>query len=125
MKKKLLSLLLVLSLSLLVGCNSYKAIAFVRSKGPKSAWMSFYSFEGKMEYKFKASEGEVLNYSAELEEGSATVYYEYNGEKVELFSISSNESVSSTKKDLPQGKFVIIVLSDGKLTNGSFSFKVE
>ena len=124
----LLSLALVMLLSL-TGCgkhsSSYMAVGLVRTNGSHSAQMSFYSLDGKMVFKMKSSgEGDV-RFLGKLESGNATVYYEYRGTKSELFTIGPGEEVDSHGGYIESGTVYVIVETDGKCVNGSFSFDVE
>ena len=123
--------ILLLTFALLLtssGCgryvSSYKAVAFVRSNDRDSASMSFYSFEGRMVFKLR-SEGEGhLKYSAQLESGSVTVYYDAYGTKEELFSIEGGEEISSEGGYLEKGTVYLIIETDGECSNGSFSVEI-
>ena len=99
MKKIFILALSALLLISLAGCgkysSSYKAVAFVHSNESDSAFMSFSSFEGRMVFKLKSSAEGDLKYTAKLESGSATVYYDFYGTKDELFKISGGEEIDS------------------------------
>ena len=120
------SLIIVL---LLTGCgkyiSSYKAIGFVHSNGLTSAEMSFYSFEGRMVFTLKSSGEGDIKYTAKLESGAAAVYYDYNGTKSELFTISSGEELDSHGGYVEAGTVYIIVETNGECMNGEFSFDAE
>ena len=119
----LVSALLLMSLN---GCgkysSSYKAVAFVHSNDSDSAFMSFYSFEGRMVFKLKSSAEGDLKYTARLESGSASVYYDFYGTKQELFSISGGEEIDSHGGYVETGTVYIIVVTDGACQNGEFRF---
>ena len=124
----LLSLALVMLLSL-TGCgkhsSSYMAVGLVRTNTAHSAQMSFFSLDGKMVFKLKSSgEGDV-KFTAKLESGNATVYYEYRGTKSELFTIGPGEEVDSHGGYIESGTVYVIVETDGNCKNGSFSFHVD
>ena len=75
MKKVFTAIVAAIVLLSFAGCgkysSSYKAVAFVHSNESISAFMNFYSFDGRMVFKLKiAGEGD-LKYSAKLETGSA------------------------------------------------------
>ncbi|MBQ7064706.1 MAG: hypothetical protein IJM90_07440 [Firmicutes bacterium] len=126
----LLAVLLVLSCGL-GGCTGYvshyKAVGFVHSNGADSASMSFYSFEGSMVFKVRSTNGSAgqLFYSGKLENGNATVYYDYNGSKTELFRISSGGEINASIGLIEIGTVYIIVETDGSCQNGAFEFKIE
>ena len=122
----LVSALLALSLA---GCgkyvSSYKALGFVHSNKSDSAYMSFASFEGRMVFKLKSSGEGDLKYSARLESGSAVVYYDFYGDKQELFSISGGEEADSRGGYVEAGTVYIIVETDGGCQNGEFRFSLD
>ncbi len=129
MKRTLLLAMPVLILVLLTGCgkyiSSYKAVGFVHSNTTSSASMSFYSFDGSMVFKLKSTGEGDLKYTAELETGTATVYYDYNGSKSELFTINAGEEINSHGGYVESGTVYVIVETDGACLNGSFLFDVE
>ena len=129
MKKIAVLLVSALLLISLTGCGkyvmSYKAVGFVHSNKTDSAFMNFYSFEGRMVFKLKSpGEGDV-KYTAKLEFGKATVYYDFYGTKQELFSISGGEEVDSHSGYVESGTVYIIVETDGKCENGDFQFSIN
>ena len=113
----------------LTGCgkysSSYKAVAFVHSNETDSAFMSFYSFEGRMIFKLKSSAEGDLKYTAKLESGNAAVYYDFYGTKQELFSISAGEEIDSHGGYIESGTVYIIVETDGSCQNGEFHFSLQ
>ena len=134
MKKRLFTVItvVVIALSLLafVGCNGYtshySSAGLVQTKTTKKASVSFYSLKGTMVYTLKCgSEDEQINYSANLEEGSATVYYDSNGEKTELFSVNSGDDISDVGGVLQKGTVYIIIETSSACQNGSFSFEIK
>lgn len=82
MKKCLTLALAAVLLLTACGCGRYSskyfAVGFVHSNEALNAFMSFHSFEGTMVFKLSAGNGKI-RYSAELEEESATVYYDTGG----------------------------------------------
>ena len=122
----IVSLLLIGSLS---GCgkysSNYRAVAFVHSNESDSAFMSFSSFEGRMVFKLKSSAEGDLKYTAKLESGKATVYYDFYGTKQELFTISGGEEIDTHGGYVENGTVYIIVETDGGCQNGDFRFSVE
>ena len=122
----LVSAILILSLT---GCgkytSSYKAVGFVHANDSDSAFMNFYSFEGRMVFKLKSSGEGDLKYMAKLESGSATVYYDFYGTKEELFSISAGEELDAHGGYVESGTVYIIVETDGPCQNGDFQFSLE
>ncbi len=134
MKKTLFTLFItvVMALSLLTlsGCGKYtshyKAVAFVHTNTTKKASMSFSSFEGTMVFKLKCeSDDKKINYSAKLENGSATVFYDCNGTKTELFSINSGNDITEIGGVLQKGTVYIIIETSEVAEDGCFNFEVK
>ena len=130
--KKLLPVLIVIFLCVacivcLVACSKYSshysALLLVTTNTSKSASIRFTSLNGTKAFKLK-SDG-VLNYSAKLSGGSATVFYDYNGTKMELFSIGSGQEVGPASVNVTPGTVYVIVQTDGKCEEGQFSFDVK
>ena len=127
--KKLIPVLvlILLALACLVGCSKYtsrySAVLLVSTGTSKSGSINFTSFSGTKVFKLKSS-GQ-LNYSAELGTGSATVYYDCNGTKTELFSIGAGQKVGPSSIAVTPGTVYVIVETDGKCQNGKFSFEVK
>ncbi|SEF96726.1 hypothetical protein SAMN04487934_105179 [Eubacterium ruminantium] len=130
-KKKTVGIILITLIMVLMitGCSKYKsqynAVGFVHSNTSKSAFMDFYSFKGQMVFTVKCKDGGSIDYSAKLEKGNLTVYYDCDGTKQELLRISGGEKVSSSLENLPKGEVYIIVKTDGKCTNGALEFDVR
>ncbi len=124
----LLSLILTLSI-FISGCkysSSYFAIGFVRSADSKSGSMSFLSFEGRYIFKFKSDYDSCkIQYSSKLEDGKANIFIDADGQKTKLFSAESGSEIKSETMSLNKGIIYIIIETDGKCENGSFSFKLE
>ena len=115
-------LLLVLCLS---GCSKYTshymAIGYVHSNGS----MSFSEFDGVQVHTLswdKDSTGHI-RYTASLKKGSATVYYDMDGEKREWFTVKAGESISSTGLDLKKGDIDILVETTEPCEDGRFTFE--
>ncbi len=115
----------------LSGCgehsSSYKAVGFVHSNESDSAFMSFYTFEGRMVFRLRCgskNEGR-LRYAGQLEEGSVTVYCECGGEKTLLFSLGDGGDISPSVERIGKGKVYVTVETDGKCSNGDFWFEIE
>lgn len=122
---------LMLALAMLLcsfGCggykSKYKAVGFVHSNNTESANMSFYTFDGRMVFKLHTTRESDIKYSAKLESGSATVYYDWAG-KQELFSIKGGEELDSRNGYVDNGTVYIIVETDGECMNGEFSFSIH
>lgn len=126
MKKCLTLALAVVLLLTACGCGRYSskyfAVGFVHSNEAHNAFMSFHSFEGTMVFKLSTGNGKI-RYSAELEEGSATVYYDSGREKTPVFTIGPGESTGPALAQTGPGRVYVIVETDGKCMNGNFSFE--
>ena len=129
MKKVLAVIVTVVLLLSFAGCgkysSSYKAVAFVHSNESTSAFMNFYSFDGRMVFKLKSAGEGDLKFSAKLETGSATVYYDYYGTKTELFSINSGDEIDSHGGYIEAGTVYVIVETNGECRNGDFHFSLD
>lgn len=130
MKKMLSAISLGMALLFcLSGCGKYNshynATAFVHSNESDSAFMSFWKFEGTMVFKLKCKQaGQSLAYTAKLETGSATVYYDCGDGKTELCTVSAGDDLQDVLDELTPGTVYIIVETDGKCETGSFDFKI-
>ena len=121
----------VLFLCCFVGCSKYmshySAIASVRTNSPGKGSLNFSSFNGSMVFHLKCKDGSArqMDYTAKLESGNASVYYDCDGTKKLLFTIGSGETVSSSLEGLPVGKLYVIVETDGKCKEGRFVFEMK
>ena len=104
--------------------SKYKAVGFVHSNESSTAFMSFYSFDGKMVFKLKSTGEGDLKYSAKLESGNAVVYYDYYGTKTELFSVSSGDEMESHGGYVEAGTVYVIVETSTECKNGDFHFSL-
>ncbi len=114
----------------LTGCSSYTehgvGTVIIQNNVSDKATVSFSSLNGSRVYKLKVKDSEdVLKYSGKLSKGSATVYYDNDGTKKELFSISDGENVDSSLEALEKGTLYIIIETDGKAEGGDFSFSID
>lgn len=128
MKKTLIVFILVaLCLVCLAGCSKYRshysALLMITSNSSKEASVRFTNLYGTKVFKLK-SDG-VLNYSANLKGGSATVYYDYNGTKLELFSIGPGQEVGPASVNVTPGTVYVIIQTNEKCEEGQFSFDVK
>ncbi|MBR5090970.1 MAG: hypothetical protein IK093_16200 [Ruminiclostridium sp.] len=107
--------------------SSYKAVGFVHTETDELGSMSFAEFEGVkvFELKFKDSFDKSLLYTLKLETGSATIYYDTNGDKVKLTSVKAGDKIDDKLKDLKCETMYIIVETNEKCLNGSFEFKAK
>ena len=129
MKKVLAVIVAVVLLLSFAGCgkysSKYKAVAFVHSNESTSAFMNFYSFDGRMVFKLKSAGEGDLKFFAKLETGSATVYYDYYGTRAELFSINSGDELDSHGGYIEAGTVYVIVETNGECRNGEFHFSLD
>ena len=128
--KRILAILLLVAVIGLTGCGKYtshyNATAFVHSNESDSAFMNFWKFEGRMVFKLKCREaGQSLAYTAQLETGSATVYYDNGDGKTELCAVSAGDETRSVLEGLNPGTVYVIVEADGHCENGDFHFDIQ
>ena len=114
----------------LTGCRSYAShyntTMCVYTNDSDSASLSFSTFEGTKSSKLNSKEsGNSLKYTGKLGKGAATIYYDDDGTRKELFTIKGGETVDSKIEGLDKGKLYIIFESDGKCEEGSFKFELE
>ena len=127
----LLAALAVLCLIVLSGCGKYvsshNAVGFVHTNSAKAGDMSFSSFEGSEAFNLQVDSeaGGQIRYSAKLQEGAATVYYDTDGTKKELFSVKAGDDVNASGGTLVKGPLYIIVETTQKCQNGEFHFSIN
>lgn len=123
--------LMILALAFsLTGCSSYTehgvGTVIIQNNVSDKATVSFSSLDGTRVYELKVKNSkDVLKYSGKLSKGSATVYYDNDGTKKELFSVSAGEDVDSSLEVLEKGTLYIIIETDGTAEGGDFSFSLE
>ena len=130
--KKLLSLLLLLSLSLsLFSCryvSSYRAVALVRVQTSHSCEASFSFLKGQLVFKIKKSdvgtEGTV-GYSIRVDEGELRLYYDIYGVKEELAHVKEGESVESRGGYVEGGYRVYIIIEASEGAGGKVSVELD
>ena len=108
--------------------SRYSATLMVRTNTSNNASVSFGSFSGTyvMHLKNNSAEEVFITYEATLREGNIKVYYDFNNEKLNLFEIETNGSVNGKTETLTGNKTMYIIIeSDGKCNDGSFSFVLE
>lgn len=129
MKKRIFLLIAAFIIFIMTGCggyiSSYKAAGFVRSNTSSSTYMNFWSFEGRMVFRLHAKAEGELKYTASLEKGNLTVFYDNNGTKSELFSLKDGETADSSGGYVEEGTVYIIVETDGKCENGELRIGLE
>lgn len=105
--------------------SNYSGTAIVTTKTSNKASISFGSFSGTCAMQLQNNGGgeAFITYNATLEEGSIKVYYDFNGEKLDLFEIGTNGSVEGKTEAFTGNKTIYVIIeSDGKCNEGSFSF---
>lgn len=128
--KKAISLILIVLLAFgWTACTKYpshyNAIAFVHSNEKDSAFMEFYRFDGTMVFTLRDGSPCTLHYTAKLETGSATVYYDCGQGKTTLLTVGAGDALENTVT-LPSGGTVyVIVETDGQCENGAFRFNLS
>ena len=108
--------------------SKYSSSTMVTTNTSNEASVSFGTFSGTYVMKFKNSGDEkaVITYNATLEKGNIKVYYDYNDEKLDLFEIGNDGSIKGKTEAFTSGKTVYVIIeSDGKCNEGSFSFTLE
>lgn len=114
----------------LAGCSgytsSYSATVLITENTSNSASISFSTMKGSKVLQMKTKEeGKTLEYFGSLAEGKVTVYYDEDGSKKELFTISGGEKAESSVKLNSKGKLYVIVETDGKCETGRFQFEIK
>ncbi len=108
--------------------SHYSAMLMVKENTSNKASVSFDSFSGTLVLKLKnKSADEVfISYEATLGEGNIKVFYDFNDEKLNLFDIETDGSVDGKTETFTGNKTIYIIIeSDGKCSDGSFSFVLE
>ena len=108
--------------------SSFAATMCVESSRSKSAKLDFGSMKGTKVLKMKhdGSDNAYIEYSGKIGSGKLTVYYDDDGTKKELFSLSAGERADSVSEPLKKkGTVYIIIETDGKCTDGNFEFKIK
>ena len=123
-----MAVLIASSTMLMAGCgpysSHYSAIGFVNSNDSHSAYMSFYRFKGTMSFKLRCDADSTLIYSASLESGDITVYYDAGNGKEVLLTVGSGDAEDGVVPLNRAGKVYVIVESNGSCENGSFRFRI-
>ena len=133
MKKRNLIWIIVLCVVMclgMAGCSgyasSYSATVLISSNTSNSSSISFSTMKGTKVLQMKTKEeGKTLEYSGSLAEGKVTVYYDEDGTKKELFTISGGEKVESSVTLKAKGKLYVIVETEGKCESGKFEFDIK
>ena len=108
--------------------NNYSSTAMTTENTPTKASVSFDTFSGTYVIKLRntGDDEAVIAYNATLKQGNIEVYYDFNGEKLSLFEIGPDGSVKEKTEAFTGKKTIYIIIeSDGKCNEGSFSFVLE
>lgn len=107
--------------------SHYSSGRMTTTNTPNNASVSFDNFKGTYVIKLTNSgSGEaVIAYNATLGAGNIKVYYDFNGEKLDLFEIGADGSVEGKTEAFTGKTIYIIIESDGDCDTGSFSFVLE
>lgn len=107
--------------------SHYSSSTMVTTSTSDKASISFGSFSGTYVMKFQNNGADEVSitYEATLGEGNIKVYYDYNDEKLDLFKIETNGSVDSKTEAFTGKTIYVIIESDGKCKDGSFSFTLK
>ncbi len=121
------ALLLVFACVGLAGCSkytsAYSATTLVKIDNVTSHNLSFGSLKGRYVINLSSDGEGAIAYTASLEEGSATVYYDYDNRKLELFTINGGQSLENTAGYVEEGIVYVIIETDGTCRGGHFEFK--
>lgn len=133
--KRILSFIVAFAFVLMTigftGCNmrvsSYRALMLVQTNTKHEASMSFSEFTGTKVFTLKVDGNKemMLSYSAELGNGKAEVFYEYNSEKTDLFTIESGEEKNSKVGPFSSGTIYITVKTIETCDEGKFKFTLD
>lgn len=108
--------------------SKYSATLMVRENTADKASVSFDTFNGTYTMHLKNTDDKkaFITYNASLEEGNIKAYYDFNGEKLDLFEVETDGSIEGKTETFTGDKTVYIIIeSDGKCNEGSFSFALE
>ena len=127
--KKLTAILLALCLLALSGCGGYAskyyAFGLVKSNTAEAASLHFKRMGGSMVFHLSCTDpAQQIRYTATLESGSATVYYDCGEGKTELCALDAGETLDASGGTLEEGMVVLIVELSGSCKNGDFQFSL-
>ncbi len=108
--------------------SRYSATLMVRTNTSNKASVSFDTFSGiyVMQFKVAGADEVFITYEATLGKGNIKVYYDFNDEKLNLFEIEPDGLIKGKTETITGDKTIYIIIeSDGKCNDGSFSFVLE
>lgn len=129
-----ISIVMLASCFMLTACenkytSSYSASSMVSNNTSHAASVSFGSFSGVYVIKLDSmgDDEAFITYNATLKKGNIKVYYDYNDEKSDLFEIGVGGSVKEKTEAFTSSNRIIYIIieSDGKCSDGSFSFALK
>ncbi|MCR5528341.1 MAG: hypothetical protein K6F49_03890 [Saccharofermentans sp.] len=127
--KRIAAAVLLLTMAL-TGCSGYNehysATVLISSEGNNQAYQRFWKFKGTrvLDLNNSDKDKDTLYYTATLDEGSVTVYVDYDGEKRELFTIEGGEEVEDSISGIDFHHVYVIIESDGTCEEGDFEFEI-
>lgn len=129
-KKVIVTIMLALLVVALTACgkytSSYKALMLVTTNDSDSASMSFSEFKGTKVFKVKSDDQDtVLKCHARLEEGSLTIYCDYDGNKREMFTIEGKKEFDEYIDIAANAVIYIIIEAKDSAKEGSLDFSLE
>lgn len=128
--KKLLPIIFSLIFLLFPACgnryvSNYKAVGLVKNNTKSDCNARFSSLEGTLVFKMNASADCDIDYSAKIEAGSISVYYDSLGQKELLFTLNAGESVESSGGYSTNSSTVYIIIETiSKTTEGRLEFSL-
>ncbi len=108
--------------------SHYSAMLMVKTNTSHKASVSFDTFSGTCVLHLKNNDTDevFITYEATLGQGNIKVYYDFNEEKLNFFEIETDGSVEGRTETFTGNKTIYIIIeSDGKCNEGSFSFILE
>lgn len=108
--------------------SRYNATLMVKTNTSNKASVSFDSFSGTyvMQFRNNSADEVFVSYNATLGEGNIKVYYDFADEKLNLFEIGTDGIAEGKTETVAGNKTIYIIIeSDGKCREGSFSFVLE
>ena len=108
--------------------SNYSSRTMTTTSTSTRATVSFDGFSGTYVMKLNSKGGDevLISYDATLQEGTIKAYYDFNGEKLNLFEIGTNGSVEGKTEAFTGNKTIYVIIeSDGKCNEGNFSFALE
>ena len=123
------SILLLLSLcSCQRYVSSYSAIGLVKTQTSDSCRAKFTSLKGQLVFKLQSSDnsksGRIL-YTVELDEGAINLYYDADGEKIQLDEVRSGEMISGEGLIVVGDKPIYIIIESKEGAKGSVYVELD